>query len=531
MSPAQSHTPSRAAAFASAPSADATSQTTANAARAISNTALRQPKRATDTPLRTHIFAGRDERQSAQAVAASTLDLIHATFAEDSSPPCGRPSRGVESAQDSSPADVHECDPLRAHTFLMTTVDRAQQAAEAVVNDDGRDPAGVPAKSTALITALAYAADASANVASRPRTAPSTTHLLEQFTSTLREQSTALAAIVLPVSTVASTSIVAKPARRVAADVLDLARTTRGDASFVGPHAHTFLATSLDTLERAARSLVSDDGASASATAARKDAVSSAISTTANVASDIASRAADAAGARQRAAGLAASLRALAIQLDAATPSRFSIRLPRDVYPERATIFYAFAASGRMPEVLRTTPDVFDYAVDVGSARMLKLLIVVPGYQVVAVELSGSQLDAAAPYMPTFVPSTPVNVTGTLVDSSGRPVRGYGLELGYSFVETVAYFCNCTVDGSIPSLSLGRTRTDDAGAFSFAAPNVRDDPFFRAHVKSAGSFFLSSTSRGRLDFFDDTLRPSLISAEHLTAKPLVITRVDHGTLS
>jgi hypothetical protein len=88
-------------------------------------------------------------------------------------------------------------------------------------------------------------------------------------------------------------------------------------------------------------------------------------------------------------------------------PSHFSIQLPRDVYPERATIFYSVASRGRMPERLRTVPDVFDYAIDVGTARTLKLLIVAPGYQVVAVELAGSQLAAATPYTPTLVPSDP----------------------------------------------------------------------------------------------------------------------------
>jgi hypothetical protein len=177
-------------------------------------------------------------------------------------------------------------------------------------------------------------------------------------------------------------------------------------------------------------------------------------------------------------------------------------------------------------------PDVFDYAIDVGIARVLKLLIVVPGYQVVAVELSGSQLDAPMPYTPRLVPSAPVTVSGTLVDSSGRPVRGYGLELGYKFLETVAYFCNCVLDGSVPSMSIGRTRTDDAGAFSFVVPNVREDPFFRQYAKSAGSFFLGSTARRSVGFVDDTLRPSRLPAAALTgARPLVVMHVDHGTLS
>jgi hypothetical protein len=125
-----------------------------------------------------------------------------------------------------------------------------------------------------------------------------------------------------------------------------------------------------------------------------------------------------------------------------------------------------------------------------------------------------------------------VTVSGTLVDSSGHPMRGYGLELGYKFLETVAYFCDCTLDGAVPSISVGRTRTDDAGVFTFAAPDVREDRFFRQYARSAGSFFLSSTTRGRLDLFDETLRPSLFTAAALIGtRPLVVTHVDLGTLS
>jgi hypothetical protein len=106
------------------------------------------------------------------------------------------------------------------------------------------------------------------------------------------------------------------------------------------------------------------------------------------------------------------------------------------------------------------------------------------------------------------------------------------LELGYKFLETVAYFCKCTLDGSVPSISIGRTRTDDAGRFAFASPNVHEDPFFQRYAKSVGSFFLSGTARGRFDLFDDTLRPSRFGPTALTgATPLLVTHVDPGTLS
>lgn len=54
--------------------------------------------------------------------------------------------------------------------------------------------------------------------------------------------------------------------------------------------------------------------------------------------------------------------------------------------------------------------------------------------------------------------------------------------------------------------------------------------FFRENAAGAGALYLSSASRGQPDI-DDTLRPSLLSASAIDAKPIVITHIDHGILS
>lgn len=215
---------------------------------------------------------------------------------------------------------------------------------------------------------------------------------------------------------------------------------------------------------------------------------------------------------------------------DATSASSLTIQLPHDVAPERVAIFYSVMQRG-WPKSIATKPGFFDYTVETGTAINTKLLLFVPGFRIVTAEFTNTEVRTTVRYTPTLVPSR-ATLSGRLVDSAGQPLRNYGLTLGYHFNEACDYF-GCGMDGPIPVVSLGVARTDDAGAFSFAVPNLREDPFFRTHTaySGAGAFFLSSETRGAPDLSDDTLRPSMLRADVIDARPVVITRVDHGILS
>jgi hypothetical protein len=215
---------------------------------------------------------------------------------------------------------------------------------------------------------------------------------------------------------------------------------------------------------------------------------------------------------------------------DATSRSSLTIHLPHDIAPERVAILYSLVQRG-WPTPIATKPGIFDYTIETVTASNMKLLLFVPGFRVVTAEFTDAQVRATGRYTPVLVPSR-ATLSGRLVDSSVRPLRDYGLTLGYLFKEACDYF-GCGMDGPIPVISLGDTRTDDAGAFSFIVPNRRDDPFFGGHTAyaGAGAFFLSSRTRGTTDLSgDDTLRPSLLPANAVDA-PVVITHVDRGTLS
>ena len=195
-------------------------------------------------------------------------------------------------------------------------------------------------------------------------------------------------------------------------------------------------------------------------------------------------------------------------------------------------MFFALSASGVLPdESVRTRPGVYDYTIPIRGERFLRLLIYVPGFQMVTAEFRDGQLDPSKPYTPPLARLPTVRLDGRLTDSSGQPVRNQTLDLSYELSEAVRFFCgNCRIDGRIPRIEFGQARTDDTGAFTFNVPNVRDDPFFQRYSTAREERFdlRAQTSRGMTG---DVLRPSRFSAEAADKKPFLVTQVERGILS
>jgi hypothetical protein len=470
-----------------------------------------------------------DVGTAASAPAAAATTRVPHPVAPDLSPVDPSPKTTavavldlIQSTPLSDPTSV-----LSAHTFLRSMTDTLQRAARAVVDDDGSDATSTQAKSMALLNALTNAANAAATIVSRRNTSPETARALIALAAALRTQAADLRAIIPPI-VVPAVGAGASPLRRAAVAVLTAVQTARADDPV---WQHAFLATQLETVERAAQSALTDDSMNERVAAATQAAFSNALLAAANAASTIGGRPVETDHVRRATVELAATLRAIAAPLVDTIQTTFAIRLPSDIQPERVSIFYALASSGRMPDSVATTPGVFDYAIDTKAAHDLKLLLVVPGYQIVTTQFTDAEMRSAQPYTPQLIPSSRT-LRGRLVDSSRRPMRNVGLNVGYVFRELIGYFCGtCTIDGRIDRISLGETRTDDTGTFSFVIPDVRNDPFFRRYAAAgAGTFFLSTTASGRVDV-DDTLRPSMLRADALDASSLVITHVDRGILS
>lgn len=357
---------------------------------------------------------------------------------------------------------------LSAHTFLRSMVNALQRAARAVIDDDGSDPASGMAKARALLGAITNAANAATTVLNRSDTGPDTARALTPLAAALREQAADLRAIVPPID-VPTAGAGSSPARRAAVAALGAVQTARDDDAL---WQHAFLATQLENVERAAQSALDDDGTSQRGGATRPSALSNVLLAAANAASNIGGRANETEHVRSAVSDLAATLRRIAGQLIDTIQTPFAIRLPPDVEPERVSIFYSLALSGRMPDSVTTKSGVFDYTIDTKAAHDLKLLIVVPGYRIVTAQFTDAEMRSAERYMPQLVPSS-ATLRGRVVDSSRRPIRNFGLSLGYELHEAIGYFCGkCMLDGQIPVAPLGTTRTDDTGNFSFVVPDV-----------------------------------------------------------
>lgn len=221
----------------------------------------------------------------------------------------------------------------------------------------------------------------------------------------------------------------------------------------------------------------------------------------------------------------------IASQGQAASIATFGIRIPPNVPPTTTHVFYTFAPSGQLPESVTIAAGTTDFSVPLAGTQFLKLLVFVPGYQMVATEFQGAQLDSTVPYTLPLKPLSTIPIDGLAVDSSNRPLPNYRLALSYKLLESAEYFCGmCTIDGSIPEIKLGEVQTDAAGKFRFGLPNLREDPFHQRYSRSGdGPFFVRNG--GPAVAREPTLRPLLFSLQSaIDHELLVITRFEPGTL-
>lgn len=239
---------------------------------------------------------------SPRAIVASILDLVQGAMADEST------------------ASLDEL------TRPITGLHHVQRHA-LVVLEGNPDPAVDAAHYTEIINALINTANLAANVASRPPRADLSLPAFQQLATALRGKSAELAGALLPIAE-SGPSGMSTPQQLAARSVIDLMQATRRDTPFFNPLRGFWLTTELGTLERAAQSLASDDGAVPGAAALKLGAFRNSIQSTARQANQIAGRPNLAPDARSKAAGLAASLRKIEDRLTA--PAVAAARVPED---------------------------------------------------------------------------------------------------------------------------------------------------------------------------------------------------------
>jgi beta-lactamase regulating signal transducer with metallopeptidase domain len=235
---------------------------------------------------------------SPQQVVADILDLVQSALADDSS------------------VSLDEL------TYPITGLRHIQRYAQAVVRDDGGHPEDLAANYIEIINALTNTANMATNLGRRPREPRQSSPGFEQLSAAMHARAGQLAALLMPESAIRST-VAATAERHAAFSVLDLVQATYRDPRFVGPPGGSWLRTELNTLSRAAQSLVGSDGAAAAAATMQLYLLRSAIHSTTRQANDIASRPNHPAEARRKASDLATSLRDIESRLDLQTrPAR-----------------------------------------------------------------------------------------------------------------------------------------------------------------------------------------------------------------
>lgn len=206
------------------------------------------------------------------------------------------------------------------YEHLRGALGSVQRTAQRVRDNYRHDPVRLAAGSTALLNAMGDAAQSASNIAARPGTPEPVVQELRGLESQLRERREELAALVLPLPAVRS-FVVSTPERRAAVEALDLAQVARADPMFVRPRTRTSLAAAMETLERAAQSLLSGEIGDQQGNAAKLTALATAVLQAERVATNISGRAVEPEEIRGKAKALAAGLRKVADQLDVAVPT------------------------------------------------------------------------------------------------------------------------------------------------------------------------------------------------------------------
>jgi hypothetical protein len=220
-------------------------------------------------------------------------------------------------------------------------------------------------------------------------------------------------------------------------------------------------------------------------------------------------------------------------QTKLATRQGFTVSLPLSANPETVKIHAGvYGGKGLSLSEVQTKPGVYDYTIDVansgvGPATALKLLVYIPGYRVVASEFSDTELQTGRVFIPPLNPLPLAVVTGSLLDSAGRPLPDQILNVHYFLTEAMRYFGY--FDGSVPILPIDRAKTDSKGEFTIRIPSLLEDPFFQSNSpRLAGEFEMTNEEGTR--FWDQTLAPNSFPARE-AYQPLVVRKTRTGTLS
>lgn len=195
-----------------------------------------------------------------------------------------------------------------------------QRHAQTVLDDNGSNPGKLAASYIEIINALATTANSAATVAGRRPGLQLPRDRFQQLAAAMSARSAELANVVMPVSDIRPN--VTTPEHRAALNAIELAQAALREARF-GP---SWLPTHLSTLERAARSVASDDGTPPGATTMKISLLRSALGVANRQANEIARRANVTAEARRKAADLADSLSNVVNQLEGSAVSAGAAR-------------------------------------------------------------------------------------------------------------------------------------------------------------------------------------------------------------
>lgn len=159
----------------------------------------------------------------------------------------------------------------------------------------------------------------------------------------------------------------------------------------------------------------------------------------------------------------------------------------------------------------------------------VKLLIYHPNYKVIAAMLTPRDISSEKPFVPKFEKAKMIPLKVRVVDSGGRPLAGFALELGVNLYE-MDYFNY--LDGMVYGGDVDKVVTNSSGEFSTGVPSLLDDPYFAKRsdlsvelrpsegTRHSGTYGYDSLPRGipAQRSYSETLTRTVVYKGHITGK-------------
>lgn len=154
--------------------------------------------------------------------------------------------------------------------------------------------------------------------------------------------------------------------------------------------------------------------------------------------------------------------------------NQLHIQLPKNIDTQNMSYIYRNCHVNYLGN--RGSKEQWDYYIDMGICSNTKLILYVPGYEIITYEFEDNDLINGINWQPPLKRLSRTEIlTGRIVDSNNIPIANELIRINYHFREVMRYYGYG--DGAVAELYIGQCKTNSNGEFVVEVPSLMDDPF------------------------------------------------------